>query len=277
VEGTDGVDQPGEGERLSAEAGNAAGKAGGARPESSGADAWGGATYERIAESFAPLHAELVAALRVQPGDRFLDVATGTGGVALPAARAGAEVTGQDLSGDQLRKARATAEAAGLSIRFDECDAQNLPYGDESFDVVASAFGVIFAPDHERAAGELTRVLRHGGRLGLTTWTDDAWFRFNRSIRPDYESATAQKWGDEGYARGLLPELDLVFDRGEWVMEAASAEELWELLAASVPPLKAWLDTLDPGTRGHMDREYLQFLGGGRLRREYIRILGTRR
>jgi SAM-dependent methyltransferase len=204
-------------------------------------------------------------------------VATGTGGVALPAAHAGAEVTGQDLSADQLVKARAAAAEAGVSIRFDEGDAQELPYEDESFDVVSSAFGVIFAPDHERAAGQLTRVLRHGGRLGLTTWTDDAWFRFNRSIRPDYEGATAQRWGDESYARGLLPELDLVFQPGEWVLEAASAEELWELLAASVPPLKAWLETLDPGARQHIDREYLQFLGGARLRREYVRILGTRK
>jgi SAM-dependent methyltransferase len=211
----------------------------------------------------------------VQPGERFLDVATGTGGVALPAARAGAEVTGQDISADQLGKARAAAEAEGLSIRFDEGDAEELPYADESFDVAASAFGVVFAPDHARAAGELTRVLRHGGRLGLIAWPEDAWFRFNRSVRPDYEGFAA-KWADEDYARDLLAEFDLAFDRGEWILEAASAEELWGLLADSVPPLKAWLDTLDAHTREHIGHEYVQFLGEGRLRREYVRILGTR-
>src|SRR5581483_3709905 len=145
LEGADGAHQPGEGERLTG---------------LDAAAAWSGATYERIAESFAPIHAELVEALRVQPGERFLDVATGTGGVALPAARAGAEVTGQDISTDQLGKARRAAEEAGLSIRFDEGDAQELPYEDESFDVVASAFGAIFAPDRERTARELQRVLR---------------------------------------------------------------------------------------------------------------------
>ena len=213
----------------------------------------------------------------MQPGERFLDVATGTGGVALPAARAGAQVTGQDISADQLAKARAAAETAALAIRFDEGDAQELPYEDESFDVVASAFGAIFAPDHDRAARELTRVLRHGGRLGLTVWPEDAWFRFNRSVRPDYEGLAANRWADEDYARALLPELDLSFDRGEWVLEADSAEELWGILSSSVPPLKAWLDALDPHSRQHVGHEYVQFLGEGRLRREYVRILGTRR
>jgi SAM-dependent methyltransferase len=186
-------------------------------------------------------------------------------------------VTGQDISADQLGKARRAAEEASLSIRFDEGDAQELPYEDESFDVVASAFGAIFAADHGRVARELTRVLRHGGRLGLTAWPEDAWFRFNRSVRPDYEGATANRWADEGYARRLLPELDLSFDRGEWVLEAGSAEELWGILSASVPPLKAWLDTLDPHSRQQIGNEYVQFLGEGRLRREYVLILGTRR
>ena len=212
----------------------------------------------------------------MKPGDRLLDVATGTGGVALPAARAGAEVTGQDLSADQLAKARAAAAEAGLDIRFDEGDAQELPYEDESFDVVASAFGAIFAPDHERTAGQLARVLRHGGRLGLTAWPEDDWFRLNRRLRPDYEGNIAPRWAEEEHVRALLPELDLAFDRGEWALEAASFDELWDLLAASVPPLKAWLETLGEGQRAEAKQEYRPLLGDGLLRRQYVRILGTR-
>jgi SAM-dependent methyltransferase len=83
-------------------------------------------------------------------GDRFLDLACGTGGVALIAARKGTDVTGIDISADQLDKARAAAAEAGLSIRFDEGDVQQLPYEDASFDVLASAFGLIFAPSDER-------------------------------------------------------------------------------------------------------------------------------
>ena len=211
------------------------------------------------------------------PGDRFLDVATGTGGVALPAAKTGAEVTGLDISPDQLRKARAAAAAEGLSIRFDEGDAEALPYPDESYDAVASAFGVIFAPGHARAAGELTRVCRHGGRLMLTAWPEDDWFRLNARLRPDYEGNTATQWAEEDHVRGLLPEFELAFDRGEWTLEASSAEELWGLLAASVPPLKAWLDTLDDAALEAVRREFIPFLGEGRLDREFVVVLGSRR
>ena len=109
------------------------------------------------------IHDRVVEALALEPGTRVLDVACGTGGVALRAARAGADVVGIDISADQLAKARAAAEADGLEIRFDEGDCEELPYGDAEFDGVASAFGAIFAPDHERAAGELARVCRPGG------------------------------------------------------------------------------------------------------------------
>ena len=127
------------------------------------ADVWSGATYERIAETFAPIHDRVVALLAIVPGTRVLDVACGTGGVALRAARAGAEVLGIDISADQLTKARRAAAAESLEIRFDEGDCQELPYGDAEFDAVTSAFGAIFAPDHARTAAELARVCRAAG------------------------------------------------------------------------------------------------------------------
>jgi ubiquinone/menaquinone biosynthesis C-methylase UbiE len=139
------------------------------------ADTWSGASYERIAETFTAIHDRLVGALAIEPGVRVLDVACGTGGVALRAARAGASVVGIDISADQLAKARRAADNEGLAIRFDEGDCQELPYADAEFDAVASAFGVIFAPDQERAASELARVCRSGGRLALTAWPQDDW------------------------------------------------------------------------------------------------------
>ena len=128
-------------------AGAVAGKVSGSASET-----WSGASYERIAETFAPIHDRIVAALAIEPGARVLDVACGTGGVALRAGRAGAEVTGIDISADQIAKARRAAEEEGLAIRFDEGDCQELPYGDAEFDAVASAFGAVFAPDQERTA-----------------------------------------------------------------------------------------------------------------------------
>jgi SAM-dependent methyltransferase len=261
VEGADRADQPRDrGDELS-----------------DAADAWGGATYERIAEAFAPVHQGMVERLDLQPGEQFLDLACGTGGVALVAARAGADVTGLDISADQIAKARAAAEDEGLAIRFDEGDAEMLPYDEASFDAVASAFGVIFAPDHQRAADELTRVCRPGSRIAVTSWTEDAWFRLNARLRPDYEGLGSIEWGDESYVRGLLPELELRFERGESTIAASSDDECWQLLSGSIPPLKAWLETLDDDGRADAEREFADLIDGGALTREYLLVRGVRR
>src|SRR5438270_6491436 len=130
------------------------------------AEVWGSADYERLSERFAPIHAELVEALAPAPGTGWLDVATGTGAVALLAARAGAGVVGIDFAPRMIELAR--AKAGTLPVRFELGDAQALPYADGEFDVVSSVFGVIFAPNHEAAARELARVGRQ--RLGLATW-----------------------------------------------------------------------------------------------------------
>lgn len=224
-----------------------------------------------------PAHERLVELVAVRPGERFLDLACGTGGVALIAARAGAEVTGADISPGQLEKARAAAAAGGLSIRFDEADAESLPYADESFDVAVSAFGIIFAPDHAQAAAELTRVVGHGGRVAITSWPVDEWHRLNERLRPDYDDLQTSSWANEEYVRNLLPELELSFDRGESTVAAASAEECWQLLASSVPGLKAWLDEQDDAQREAAHQEFLPLLGDGSLTREYVLVHGTRK
>jgi SAM-dependent methyltransferase len=218
-----------------------------------------------------------VATLAPARGDRFLDLACGTGGVALIAARAAAEVTGIDISPDQLSKARAAATEAGLAIRFDEGDVEELPYDEASFDVAASAFGMIFASDHARAAAELSRVCRSGARIALTSWFRDDWADLGARLRPDYEGVASWPWSDEAYVSGLLPDFELGFERGGSTIAADSAEALWELLAASVPPLKAWLEGLDEAGREHARAEYLPLLSGGELTREYLLVLGTRR
>jgi SAM-dependent methyltransferase len=241
------------------------------------ADAWSGATYERIAEAFVPIHRRMVEALEVRSGARFLDLACGTGGVALVAARAGADVTGLDISADQIAKARTLAEDEGLAIRFDEGDAQALPYGDASFDAVASAFGVIFAPDHALAASELTRVSRPDARVAITSWLEDGWFRLNNRLRPDYEGLSSIRWSEVEYVRDLLPDFELRFERGQSTIAAGSDEECWQLLSSSVPPLKAWLDTLDAAGRDDAGRQYLELIADGALTREYLLVVGVRR
>jgi SAM-dependent methyltransferase len=243
------------------------------------ADVWSGASYERIAETFAPIHDRIVGALALAPGVRFLDVACGTGGVALRAARAGADVVGIDISADQLAKARRAAQEEGLPIRFDEGDCEALPYGDGEFDAMASAFGAIFAPDHERAAGELARVCRPGGRLALTAWPKDEWSDVNeRAGRTFPEGPDARDWADEEHVRALLGgAFDLELQTCGWRVEADSGEQLWEFASTSMPPLKAWLEEQSDEARARAEQVYLDHLASGVLARDYVFVLGTRR
>lgn len=242
-------------------------------------DTWSGASYERIAETFAPIHDRIVRALAVEPGNRVLDVACGTGGVALRLARAGADVVGIDISADQLAKARRAAEDEGLAIRFDEGDCQELPYEDAGFDAVSSAFGAIFAPDHERAAGELARVCRPGGRLALTAWPKDEWSDVNERAGRTFPSGPdARDWADEEHVRELLADaFDLELQTGEWRIEAGSGDELWELASTSMPPLRSWLGEQGDDVRARAEQVYLDYLGSGVLARSYVLVLGTRR
>lgn len=244
------------------------------------ADAWSGASYERIAETFGPIHDRVVEALAIEPGMRVLDVACGTGGVALRAARACADVVGIDISSDQLAKARAAAVAEELEIQLDEGDCQQLPYADREFDAVASAFGAVFAADHARTADELGRVCRPGGRLALTAWPKDEWsevgVRAGRTFSE--EEADAREWAVEEHVRALLGDaFELELHTGEWRIEAASGEELWELASSSMPPLRAWLSQQTAEVRDHAERVYLDHLAAGVIARNYVLVLGTRR
>lgn len=243
------------------------------------ADVWSGATYERLAETYAPIHDRVVEALALFPGARILDVACGTGAVALRAGQAGADVVGIDISADQLAKARRAADDAGLDIRFEEGDCQELPYGDGEFDAVASSFGAIFAADHERTAAELARVCRHGGRLALTAWPKDVWSEQHaKAGRTFSNEADAREWSEEEQVRALLGDaFDLELQTGQWRVEAESNEALWDLLSNSMPPLRAWLAEQSAEARAHAEEVYLEFLAPGVLERDYVLVLGMRR
>jgi SAM-dependent methyltransferase len=218
-------------------------------------------------------------------GERWLDVATGTGGVAIRAARAGAEVVGVDIAPALLEQARANAN--GLPIRWDEGDAQDLPYEDASFDVVASCFGAIFAPDDQAVARELARVCRLGGRLGLTAWLADS------ELDSVYEIAAAGReergpdptqWGDEAHLNGLLGDaFDLELEPGVWRIAFESPEVMWNWWSTAVPPFVALLDGLEPAQRVAVRGEMLALAEGkraaGRIEftRKYVLVLGRRR
>ena len=135
---------------------------------------WSAGDWDRFAGLIAPVGRAVVDRIGVAPGLRLLDVGTGNGrNVAIPAAQMGAEVVGLDVTPELLEHAVRHADEAGVEIEWVEGDAQQLPFADASFDRVTSTFGAMFAPDHQRTAGELVRVCRLGGRIAMTTWVND--------------------------------------------------------------------------------------------------------
>ncbi len=135
---------------------------------------WASGDYPQMVTTFLlPLGPRLVDACGIGVGDRVLDVASGTGNAAIPAARKGADVTASDLTPELLDAGRAVAETEGLQLTWVPADAEHLPFADDQFDVVMSSIGVMFAPHHQAAADELVRVCRPGGTIGLLSWTPE--------------------------------------------------------------------------------------------------------
>ena len=181
---------------------------------------WESGDYGIFARYLEPGALIFLRKLALHPGERYLDLACGAGQLAIPAAAAGAEVTGLDLAANLIAQARQRAREAGLTVRFDEGDAEALPYPDAGFDVVSSLVGVMFAPRPERVAAELLRVTRPGGRIVLGSWTPQGFiggmFRvIGQHVRPSPLMPSPMLWGDEATVRERLGAgvRDLRFER----------------------------------------------------------------
>ena len=253
-------------------------------------EVWGSAPFENVANQIANIHDHLVAELAPRAGEQWLDVGTGTGGVAVRAARAGAQVTGSDLSPVLIETAKRLAQEEGLEIDYEVGDAEQLPYADASYDVVSSSFGAMFAPDHAAVAGELARVTRPGGRIGLTTWDPDGgigeFFKMLSQFQPPPPEGAGNPldWGREEHARELLgDDFELRFVHGQDPQVGESGEEIWQLFVTSFGPVKTLYASLDEPRREELHNAYVKHLEehrqGGKIEapREYLIILGTRR
>jgi ubiquinone/menaquinone biosynthesis C-methylase UbiE len=251
---------------------------------------WDAGPFERVAEHLADIHDDLVERLEPLAGTAFLDVACGTGGVSERAAARGADVTASDFAPGLVETARRRAKERGLEIRYDVGDAEALPYEDASFDVVASCFGVMFAPDHRAAAEELKRVCRPGGRLGLASWTPDGgigdMFRLVASFQPPPppEAGKPLEWGTQEHVHELLGDaFELEFVNRVSPQHGESGEQLWELFSTSFGPSKTLADALPPDRRDEYRRATVEFYenyrgdGGIQHPRHYLVAIGRRR
>ncbi len=136
--------------------------------------AWSTGNYAVVGTTLQIVGEDLCEALDLRSGSKVLDVAAGNGNATLAAARRWCDVTSTDYVGSLLEAGKARAQAEGLEVKFQQADAENLPFADASFDAVLSTFGVMFTPDQEKAAAELARVCKPGGRIGLANWTPES-------------------------------------------------------------------------------------------------------
>jgi SAM-dependent methyltransferase len=254
------------------------------------AQVWSAAPFEKIAAIITEMHVALAERLAPQPGERWLDLACGTGDVAFHAARAGAIVTGSDLSPTLIETARAQADALGLDLTLEVADCQALPYDDASYDVVSSSVGVIFAPDHARVASELARVCRPGGRVGLTAWrrdigVGDIFAGMSPFMPPPPEGAGSPfQWGEDAYVEQMLGDaFDLTIDELDTRHEGDDPAEMWDLFRTSYGPSAVLWSSLDENRRRELDESmtavWEKHRDGDRIdmERRYILVTGIRK
>jgi SAM-dependent methyltransferase len=250
---------------------------------------WIAGNFDRIAQYTAPGAQQFIERLGIRAGERVLDVACGSGNLAVPAARAGAVVTGVDIAPNLVAIARKRAIAEGLEIRFEEGDAEGLPYPSGSFDTVVTMFGAMFAPRPERAAAELIRVTRPGGRIAMANWTSDGYisrmFRTTAAFLPPHTDAPSPLlWGDPhqiavrlgGRVRvlSIIPRT-ITFD---YPYSPAGVVELFQAFYG--PTVRAF-EALEPEARAVLRRELerlwreanLATDGGTRIEAEYMEVV----
>lgn len=251
----------------------------------------GGAAYDRISRGIADSLEHCVLRLDPRPGERVLDVATGTGWTSRLVARRGAVVTGVDIAADLLASARDRAAADGLAIDYRLGDAEALPFDDASFDAVVSTVGVMFASRPEAAAKELARVTKPGGRLALTTWAHDGhvfgMFKVMKAYMPPPPTPAPPspfEWGRRERLEALLGEaFDLRFEEGTSFYREPDGEAAWQTFSTGYGPTRMLANGLAGEQRAALQRDFVAFHDAFRtglgvtVPRAYWLTVGTRK
>jgi SAM-dependent methyltransferase len=250
---------------------------------------WGAGPYERIEEINMPMHEAVMERLTLRPGERLVDVGCGAGGIALLAARRGADVVGLDLAPVLVESARVRAAAEELAATFEVGDAERLPYGDGEFDVVVSTIGAMFAPDPRAVAAELARVCRPGGRLAFTAWVSESgigdMFRVVARFRPPPDGVPNPfEWGREDVLRARLGDaFELEVEELDIPYRPVSGEDAWERFSTSFGPVKTTAEALGPEERERFRQAFVDLHEASRgpdgisQERRFLLALGTRR
>jgi SAM-dependent methyltransferase len=254
--------------------------------------AWSSGDYGKVGVTLLIMAEQLVEAADLQPGHKVLDVASGNGNAALAAARRFGEVTALDYVPMLLEEGRKRAEAEGLAIDFVEGDAENLPFEDGSFDVVLSTLGIMFAPDQQKAAEELLRVVRPGGTIGLASWAPDSYvgdlFRtIGKYVPPPPGLKPPFRWGTEEGLGELLGEgvASVQTNRRSLVWRFRSARHHVEFMLEYYGPLNRAFGTLDEEKQKAFEDDLISLVerynrsedGTAVLHADYLEVAATRR
>jgi len=257
---------------------------------------WASGDYPLMVETFLlPIGPRLVDACAITAGALVLDVAAGTGNASIPAAALGAKVTASDLTPELLDAGSARPEAEGLDLEWVQADAEALPFGDASYDVVMSAIGVMFAPHHQAAADELVRVCRPGGTIGLLCWTPDGMlgdlFKTMKPFAPAPPPGAQSPplWGSEEHLHGLFGDRVEFHTLERDMLEITAFERATEygehFKAHYGPTIAVRANAVRNGAEGELDAALDAFcerwdLGGdgaARFEQEYLVAVGSRR
>jgi ubiquinone/menaquinone biosynthesis C-methylase UbiE len=245
--------------------------------------AWSAGSYADLSLFTQPVAAHLVRFAGIAPGQSVLDVATGTGPVAITAARRGAQVAAIDLTPELLAHARPSADLAGVSVDWKEGDAEALPYRDGSFDAVLSQFGHMFAPRPEVATREMLRVLRPGGTIAFATWSQEQTAGRTMALIGKYApappvGAPPGQWGEVGIIRDRLGSAvtSLRFERGYLSVPALSPAHFRTFFEAKFGPMVKLIGMLEKepaklaSFRTELEALLAEYLEDNMLRQEYL-------
>lgn len=251
----------------------------------------GGSAYDQISRGIADSIEHCVLRLDPQPGERILDLSTGTGWTSRSVARRGARVTGVDIAADLIAAAQSTAKEEALAIEYRIGDAESLPFADGEFDAVISTCGVMFASRPESAAAELARVCRKGGRIALTTWLSDSnLFKMFQVMKPymapppNPAPPSPFAWGQTARIGELLGgSFELKFEKGVSFYREPSGEAAWRTFSTGYGPTKSLAASLNETKRSELRRDFIAFHDGFPtdlgicVPREYWVTLGVKR
>jgi ubiquinone/menaquinone biosynthesis C-methylase UbiE len=251
---------------------------------------WASGDYAVVGTTLQLVGERLVEAIDVAAGDRVLDVAAGNGNASLAAARHWARVTSTDYVGALLERGRERAAAERLPIEFLEADAEALPFDDASFDAVISTFGVMFAPDQFRAAAEMARVCRPGGRIGLANWTPEGFIgrvfkTIGAHVPPPAGVQSPALWGNEARLAQLFPGDDIAITRRVFHFRYHSVEHFVDVFRTYYGPTHKAFGALAPAAQEALDRDLRALIERSRrtdaatliIPSEYLEVVITRR